>query len=56
VKKIFQDLEKLMDPSKNMKNFRDCLGAASAPTIPFLRKEKEREREGGGGVIPDFLY
>ncbi|KAJ3221580.1 hypothetical protein HK099_003367 [Clydaea vesicula] len=35
-KKIFQELEKLIDPSKNMKNFRDCLALAVPPIVPFL--------------------
>lgn len=37
-KKIFAELEKTIDPSKNMKNFRDMLAAATPPIVPFLRK------------------
>jgi len=35
-KKIFAELEKLIDPSKNMKNFRDIVASATPPIVPFL--------------------
>ncbi|KAJ3120594.1 hypothetical protein HK098_004463 [Nowakowskiella sp. JEL0407] len=37
VKKTFQDLEKLSDPSRNMKNYRESLAACQPPIVPFLR-------------------
>lgn len=35
-KKCFSDLEKISDPSRNMKNYRDCLATAKRPIVPFL--------------------
>ncbi|KAI8620582.1 ras guanine nucleotide exchange factor domain-containing protein [Chytriomyces sp. MP71] len=35
-KKVFADLEKLIDPSRNMKNYRDTLTKAVPPIVPFL--------------------
>jgi hypothetical protein len=36
-KKVYVELEKMIDPSKNMKCFRDLLAPATPPIIPFLR-------------------
>ncbi|KAI9362529.1 ras guanine nucleotide exchange factor domain-containing protein [Zopfochytrium polystomum] len=36
VKATHADLEKIIDPSRNMKNYKDALAAASPPIIPFL--------------------
>ncbi|KAJ3334344.1 hypothetical protein HDU76_000037 [Blyttiomyces sp. JEL0837] len=36
VKSILTDLEKMIDPSRNMKNYRDALLAAAPPIVPFL--------------------
>lgn len=36
VKKSWSELEKLIDPSKNMKNFRDLLANAEGSIVPFL--------------------
>ncbi|KAJ3112358.1 hypothetical protein HDU96_004664 [Phlyctochytrium bullatum] len=36
VKKIHSELEEVCDPSRNMKNYRDCLAASSPPIVPFL--------------------
>ncbi|KAI8808455.1 ras guanine nucleotide exchange factor domain-containing protein [Cladochytrium replicatum] len=35
-KKAFQDLEKIADPSRNMKNYRDQLTECKPPIVPFL--------------------
>ncbi|KAJ3291910.1 hypothetical protein HK104_005714 [Borealophlyctis nickersoniae] len=35
-KKTWTEIEKIGDPSKNMKNYRDCLAACSPPIVPFL--------------------
>ncbi|KAI8816195.1 ras guanine nucleotide exchange factor domain-containing protein [Fimicolochytrium jonesii] len=35
-KKSWAELEKMADPSRNMKNYRDTLLAASPPIVPFL--------------------
>ncbi|KAJ3408579.1 hypothetical protein HDV05_004940 [Chytridiales sp. JEL 0842] len=36
VKKTYAEVEALLDPSRNMKNYRDCLALASPPIVPFL--------------------
>eukprot|EP00834_Sanchytrium_tribonematis_P004548 NODE_230_length_12188_cov_0.969890.p2 type:complete len:857 gc:universal NODE_230_length_12188_cov_0.969890:4046-6616(+) len=36
-KKAFEDVQKFCDPSKNMKSYRDKLGIALPPIVPFLR-------------------
>ncbi|KAJ3068903.1 Rap guanine nucleotide exchange factor 2 [Podochytrium sp. JEL0797] len=36
VKKVYAEIEKLADPSRNMKNYRDLLGHAAPPIVPFL--------------------
>jgi hypothetical protein len=33
-----KDLEALMDPSGNMRRYRQAIAKAEAPTIPFLRR------------------
>jgi hypothetical protein len=33
----YDDLSKICDPSRNMKNYRDRLIQASPPMVPFLR-------------------
>ncbi|KAI9202179.1 ras guanine nucleotide exchange factor domain-containing protein [Polychytrium aggregatum] len=35
-KKTYQELEKISDPSRNMKNYRDALAASAPPIVPFL--------------------
>ncbi|KAG0055799.1 hypothetical protein BGZ83_007379 [Gryganskiella cystojenkinii] len=35
-KEILSELEKLLDPSSNMRHYRQAIAAASAPAIPFL--------------------
>ncbi|KAI8592856.1 ras guanine nucleotide exchange factor domain-containing protein [Geranomyces variabilis] len=35
-KKTYAELEKIQDPSRNMKNYRDLLAVASPPIVPFL--------------------
>ncbi|KND00621.1 uncharacterized protein SPPG_03749 [Spizellomyces punctatus DAOM BR117] len=35
-KKAWAELEKVADPSRNMKNYRDLLNAATPPIVPFL--------------------
>eukprot|EP00842_Homolaphlyctis_polyrhiza_P004890 jgi/Hompol1/5401/HPOL_004387-RA len=35
-KKIWSDVEKIADPSRNMKNYRDRLAASATPMVPFL--------------------
>ncbi|KAL3900075.1 MAG: hypothetical protein SGCHY_001603 [Lobulomycetales sp.] len=35
-RKTYSELERLTDPMKNMKNFRDILSSATPPMIPFL--------------------
>lgn len=35
-KATVEELEKLADPSKNMKNYRDCLAKTNPPIVPFL--------------------
>ncbi|KAJ3162687.1 hypothetical protein HDU86_003660 [Geranomyces michiganensis] len=35
-KKTWAELEKIQDPSRNMKNYRDLLAVASPPIVPFL--------------------
>lgn len=36
VRATHEELEKMADPSKNMKNYRDTLSATAPPIIPFL--------------------
>lgn len=36
-KKEWSEVEKLADPSKNMKNYRDKLLVSVSPMVPFLR-------------------
>ena len=36
-KKAYEEVQKFCDPSKNMKNYRDKLGIALPPIVPFLR-------------------
>ncbi|KAI8836368.1 ras guanine nucleotide exchange factor domain-containing protein [Chytridium lagenaria] len=36
VKKVHSELEEFCDPSRNMKNYRDCLAASNPPIVPFL--------------------
>lgn len=36
VRATHEELEKMADPSKNMKNYRDTLAATAPPIIPFL--------------------
>lgn len=36
-KKEWESVEKLSDPSKNMKNYRDKLAVSVSPMVPFLR-------------------
>jgi hypothetical protein len=36
-KQIWEEVEKISDPSKNMKNFRDKLAMVRPPMVPFLR-------------------
>ncbi|KAH6586466.1 hypothetical protein BASA50_000421 [Batrachochytrium salamandrivorans] len=35
-KKLWAEVEKIADPSRNMKNYRDRLAASSSPMVPFL--------------------
>lgn len=37
-KKEWAEVEKLADPSKNMKHYRDKLSVSTSPMVPFLRK------------------
>ena len=37
-KTAYEEMEKMCDPSKNMKNYRDCLEQTKPPIVPFLRK------------------
>ncbi|KAJ3211559.1 Ras protein-specific guanine nucleotide-releasing factor [Entophlyctis luteolus] len=36
IKSIYQKIEKLADPSRNMKNYRDLLATVAPPIVPFL--------------------
>ncbi|ORY43814.1 ras GEF [Rhizoclosmatium globosum] len=36
IKKVYAEIEKLADPSRNMKNYRDLLGKVAPPIVPFL--------------------
>ena len=36
-KRAYEEVQKFCDPSKNMKNYRDKLGIALPPIVPFLR-------------------
>ncbi|KAJ3107489.1 hypothetical protein HDU97_004085 [Phlyctochytrium planicorne] len=36
IRKVHSDLEEMCNPSRNMKNYRDCLATASPPIVPFL--------------------
>jgi len=36
-KKMWNDIEKICDPSRNMKNYRDILTKSKPPIVPFLR-------------------
>ncbi|KAJ3284418.1 hypothetical protein HDU79_008232 [Rhizoclosmatium sp. JEL0117] len=35
-KQVYEELEKIIDPSRNMKNYRDLLAKAVPPIVPFL--------------------
>jgi hypothetical protein len=36
-KQTWSEVEKIADPSKNMRNYRERLQAVSPPMVPFLR-------------------
>ena len=41
-RKVYEELEKIMNPSKNMQAYRQAVAAAQAPLIPFFRTGSAR--------------